>query len=166
LNLVEMSVGLGLLAVLGTLTYQFQHMGWRRVQATDEKITAMRTVHEQVEALRRTLTTARWAWVVPGRDDLLYAGRTQRVIEHHASDEEHRLIVDGRPGRGTPMEAHFTAPAPHVVAFRLTAERSTIDSAVHLAAEDEDDTYARFTFEPDHPWCTHGRALHYGFVDP
>ena len=202
MTLIEMCVGLGILAVLGALMFQLQRSGWRRIQSTENKLTASRTTHEQAEALRRTLTTAQWAWVVPpakgdsahadGTSALLYVGRAtrarkgektekrpDRVLEHFHNEEDRRLVVDGHPGRGALVDARFSAPRPHVVGFQLEAdehspatgmnaarERSTLISAVHLATEHEEDEFAAFAWEEDHPWCTKGHALHYGFVDP
>lgn len=199
MTLVEMAVGLGILAVLGTLMFQLQRTGWRRLQSTENKITAARATHEQAEALRRTLSTARWAWVVPpakseasvdGSSTLLYVARAtkrtrageappERVIEHFHDEEGRRLVVDGRSGRGALTVARFSSPRPHVLQFQLEAdehsaatgfnaarERSVLVSAVHLATEHEEEEFAAFAWEDDHPWCTKGRALHAGFVDP
>lgn len=199
MTLVELAVGLGILAVLGTLLFQLQRTGWRRLQSTENKLTAALATHEQAEALRRTLSTARWAWVVPpvpaearvdGSSALIYVARAgkraragapapDRVIEHFHDDEGRRLVVDGRPGRGALTAARFLAPRAHVVQFQLEAdehssatgfnaarERSVLVSAVHLATEHEEQEFAAFAWEDDHPWCTRGRALHAGFVDP
>lgn len=200
MTLVELTVGFGILAVLGTMMFQFQRTGWRRIQSTDNKLTAARATHEQAEALRRTLSTARWAWVVPpqkgdaaaadGSSALLYVSRSlkrargvelapERVIEHFHDDEGRRLVVDGKANRGILTAARFTQPRAHVVEMRLEAdehsaatgfnaerERSRLVTAVHLATEHENDEFAAFAYETDHPWCTRGRALHAGFIDP
>lgn len=194
MTLVELAVGIGILAVLGTLLFQFQRGGWRRIQSTDNKLTAARATHEQAEALRRTLTTARWAWVVPQKGEpdsnLLYVARStrkaageersrERIIEHFHDDEGKRVVVDGKANRGILTEARFSQPRPHVVQLALKAdesspatgfnaerERSTLVTAVHLATEHEEQEFADFAWESDHPWCTRGRALHAGFIDP
>ena len=198
MTLAELAVGIGILAVLGTMMLQFQRTGWRRLQSTDNKLTAARATHEQAEALRRTLSTARWAWVVPppkgesadGTSNLLYVARSmrrpkgaetapERVIEHFHDEEGRRVVVDGHANRGILTAARFLSPRPHVVQVRLEAdehsaatgfdparEKSTLLTAVHLATEHENDEFAAFAWESDHPWCTRGRALHAGFVDP
>ena len=42
----------------------------------------------------------------------------------------------------------------------------TLVTAVHLATEHEEQEFADFAWESDHPWCTRGRAIHAGFIDP
>lgn len=187
LTFVELMVASGVMLVLGAMVVQLQRSGWRRIESTDRKLTAARRTHDRLEDMRRTLASARWAWVVkrPGDEGpgspLMYVGRsgkTTSVVELSFAPEERELAVNGQAVPGALASVRFESRQPHLVRIEVTTdeasaatglahrERSTLSTAVYLQVEAEDDEFGRFAYDEEHPWCTRGRALHAGFVDP
>jgi hypothetical protein len=119
---------------------------------------------------------------------LIYVGRAvkspgpgrpkEKAVEVAYDRDAHELAISGKAVPGALDEVRFVAAKPHFVKLIVRTdeasaatglahrEKSTLVTGVYLQAQAEEEEFEAFAWEEDHPWCTRGKALHAGFIEP